>query len=296
MLRRLHKAHQKPVGVEGLYTQADQDKAVEEFKAITGKPLPVIDITKVQVNDFSPFLDKGETTLEPYNRCLNLLMYLHWSINTANWLKEFGSKQWGQECTFSKNDVPHWMRPKTATGGPGVAPDQATPSLSADASMSPKEIRIVWNHSAKVDYAEELWEEVGEDLSLIYERNMVFHSTATGAEIRDQIRAAFNMDVKGAQIKTLMLLPERVDVIKTTWKHSQEELWAADTAKTSLSMTLRKTEEGEGVWENEPIPRLTRSILVVDDDDVRPAATDPTVPAPEEVEPDRLGAFISTLV
>lgn len=61
-------------------------------------------------------------------------------------------------------------------------------------------------------------------------------------------------------------------------------------------MTLRKTEEGEGVWENEPIPRLTRSILVVDDDDVRPAATDPTVPAPEEVEPDRLGAFISTLV
>jgi hypothetical protein len=84
-------ASKKLVSGEHHYTQHDQDAAAAQFQLLTGKYSPNVDITGVQTRDLGLFDKYGEGSLEGYNRCFNVLMYVHYSLTSSRWASRFGS-------------------------------------------------------------------------------------------------------------------------------------------------------------------------------------------------------------
>jgi SNF2 family DNA or RNA helicase len=139
-----------------------------------------------------------------------------------------------------------------------------------------RDIIVTWQAESKASYARELWKDLDDNGltdGLPLTTKITICPTATDAEVRDLIRAKFNLPDLSAQIKTLTLLPSMTNFMEADWTSIQQELWEDKETETSLRMTLRKADDGEEVWENGEVPGLSGTVLTTEDGDVQPIIT-----------------------
>jgi hypothetical protein len=260
---------QTATGMRG-FDQEEEDDARAQFVQFTKKNIPSLDYTKIHVQSFGPFQDYGESELEPYNRCLTLLMYLNWSMSPQVWSRRFGSSDWDTESVISTDQVPHWMRPRDPSRQTATAPDfsdDKEPGKSKPMVTVRVQLHMKSKSPPHLSFLDKIADE-GIDGHLVTKSDVDIRPTTTAAEMRDLVRAKFKLQELKGQIDTLVILPSRTNILTSTWIAVQEELWEEPTEKLVLQMTLRLREVGETLFENEDVPGLSKSVFVIESDDV----------------------------
>ncbi|PVH93570.1 hypothetical protein DM02DRAFT_634438 [Periconia macrospinosa] len=148
-------------------------------------------------------------------------------------------------------------KPISTTNPPPLPPPQQTQQTPPEPSqpLLPIHVTVTWIPTAKAPWAKSL-------LQTLQHRNLAItdlttthtikiHATETAEEVRDHIRAKFDMEDKlHAQIRTLVALPAYIDVMKEEWEVVRDMLWADEGARVRRwRMTLREVEAGEDIWE-----------------------------------------------
>lgn len=230
----MYRAVQKAVSGEHAYTQQDQDDVEDRFYKLTKRKTPHVKLEDLRLKDlgkgrgFGPYTERGECELEPYSRCFNVIQYLVNSINNSNWPARFGSKKWDEPTGFSLDDVPEWMRNREDIRLKRFAPDQAMTLPNQPPPKPIVNVEVTWNSKAKTrnnqELIEHLIEEGFEMDDLITNASIDILPDATVAEVRDSIRAAFKLDTLGAQIRTMVTVPNETNAMQQKWSVIQEEI------------------------------------------------------------------------
>ncbi|KAH8730763.1 hypothetical protein GQ44DRAFT_723010 [Phaeosphaeriaceae sp. PMI808] len=270
---QMYRGLQKLAFGGGQELQQEQDSASQAFEKLTGQKPPAIDVSRVVINDFGPFPSFGEGKLEAYNRCLNVLMYVNYSISGSVWKSRYNGN-WDQPTLISLNDVPHWMdKRKNTENKKCPAPDQGNKDKVERPLKPTREVKVTWLQHHRHKSARELWDylvEEGLDFCQTFSFTVKVRPHTTAAEFRDEIRGKFEMASISAQILTLNLTPVGINVMKEKWSDVQEALWSDEKGENSFVMTLRKAEDDEVLLENELVPGLSHSVLITDGKDIQP--------------------------
>ncbi|KAI4618901.1 hypothetical protein J4E83_005852 [Alternaria metachromatica] len=233
------KSEASPIDVYPVQIDKQEKKAVSAFKALTGRQASAFDRSDVSVQSFGPYLKYGESDLEPYSRAFSVILCLSWSLSPKVWSKRFENAKWDEEVRSSTAHVPHWMRERDDTKKTAKAPDQAT-----NTSEPPKpnlEVLVSWKMISLLPKQRELtgWlTETGLIDNIILELRMTIRPTATVTEVRDIIRAKFQLDQNQAQIATLQVKSSLSNIIKQDWSGVQKELWSGSDSSPVVEMTL----------------------------------------------------------
>ena len=210
-------------------TQGKQDEAARDFLRLTELAPPVVPVDEIEIPRFGPFIDRGETPLEAVNRCICVIMYVSYSLNQKMWGERFGSPKWADEVSFTTDQVPHWMRGQEGKAQQSLAPDQVDGTVINPPKPTLR-ISVEWDPGAKSPAARALRESLEE--SGVYDDlgsddcrgNIDIQPNATAAEVRGLVRSRLNLLRLEAQIKTLLLLPSRLNVVTEAWSIVQNEL------------------------------------------------------------------------
>jgi hypothetical protein len=276
----LHLAQMERAIRESAFSDSDAESARQEFEAATGLAAPPVEIQDVRFPHLGPFKNLGENWLEAANRCFNLLQYVSFSSNKSTWSGRFKSASWDQSRLTTIEHVPHWLRPPSDIHTSFPAPDQPI-MTSAEVCKPTLTLPVTWKKNAKAHEAQQYRDFTeNEEFDLPNSRQYVhLEPTATKAQFRDQIRAVFEMEKYSGQILNLSLVikpesetddeePQEFNVNKTSWLEVQSALWSSPVLKSAFSLTVRRIEEGEDLWENESPPILAQRILTVKDGDI----------------------------
>jgi len=272
------------------FDQEQEKKIVSAFTALTGKKVPVFDRSDVSVKSFGPYVKYGESDLEPYSRAFNVIMYLSWSMSSKVWSTRFENAKWDEEVRFSTAHVPHWMRERDGTKRTARAPDQA--AATTEPPKPNVEVQVSWKMTSLLPEQQELTEwlsETGLIDQIRPELPITIRPTATVAEVRDIIRAKFQLDQNQAQIATLQLKSSLSNIMQQAWSGVQKELWSGSDPKPVFTMTCYKRDDGETLWENEQVPGLSGAVLVTDGGNVLPVSA--PAPAPAVLDEDNDGSL-----
>ena len=191
------------------------------------------------MKSFGPYIKYGESDLEPYSRAFNVILCLSWSLSPKVWSKRFENAKWDEEVRFSTAHVPHWMRERDGTKGTAKAPDQAT-NTSEPPKPNP-EVLVSWKMTSPLPKQRELTEwltETGLLDNIPSELPITIRPTATRAEVRDIIRAKFQLDLNQGQIATLQVKSSLSNIMKQDWSAVQKELWSGIDSSPVVEMTL----------------------------------------------------------
>jgi peptidyl-tRNA hydrolase len=255
---------QKAVFGEILLTQEEQESAQAAYQKMTKRTPPTFPISSVTLKSLGPFTDLGESDLEPYNRCLNLIMYASFSANNSTWKGRYGSSstQWDAPHPIETGHVPHWLR--NCEEKDAESPDEPLTNASNGTILSSREVEVELKYTWKAKPNKELMDrlcEDGLDATMTTKTTIDIHPSATQAEVRDQIRAKLKLDGLGAQISALQTRPQLLNVREQEWAEVQGALWEEGDEKTSFRMILRDRTDDEVLWENEEPPGMTKKIV-----------------------------------
>jgi hypothetical protein len=233
------------------------DKSNDAFRSTTRKELPRVDMSEVACPDFGPF--KGETRLEPANRCMNILYYLMFATNPSNLEKKFGHKSWDQQKSITDNYRPAWMQPTVNSAFTKKRlPDEPVPidENMANDTYPPVRMELKWNYNSKAREAAEYREYIDEEglegnlPELITSVEVNHHLNAY--QFRDLVRVAYNMSEIGAQISSGRLVityenfstgqeKEEEDanevafnILQSDWEKIKQILWGPKKIQKSL--------------------------------------------------------------
>ncbi|PVH97394.1 hypothetical protein DM02DRAFT_616543 [Periconia macrospinosa] len=235
----------------------DLKNVEKEFKLLTGKTPPITHTTKLVAN-LGPFPERGECILEGYNRCYNLLRYISLSVQyTDLWDRRFGKSRVENVSEIEAAGVQHLASENTISPSAehlGMQPPPSGNHLQPPLEDKSHSLTVEWNPHSKVPWAVELWtslEHRGLVSKVQAKKSIRIHPNDTVYELRDRIRLIFDMQALGAQIKTLITLPNGTDVMRDEWSKVEEDIWGKDAPERSLTlrMSLRKLEEGEMLLE-----------------------------------------------
>jgi hypothetical protein len=231
------------------YSQEDQDAAATQFQQLTGKTPPRVDISSIKLKNFGPHTTFGEGPMEPFNRCLNVLMYVNFSLRFDHWKAKFESKKWDQPVIFTTGELPHWMCKREDRRIMHQAPTSSTRWGLSSPSF---QVTVVWeiNSIFQIRYAPELWQHIQNERRIsdpVRTATVDLEPTTSAAEFHDKIRIQFSMALIGAQIATLHMRPTLVDMLDAEWSTVRDAL--RSFPNPSVCMALRKTEAGENIWE-----------------------------------------------
>ena len=236
---QLYRQVERAASGQWPFDQEQEKKAVSAFEALAGRQASAFDRSDVSVKSFGPYLKYGESDLEPYSRAFNVIMYLSWSLSPKVWSKRFENAKWDEEVRFSTAHVPHWMRERDGTKKPAKAPDQAT-NTSEPPKPNP-EVLVSWKMTSLFPKQRELTEwltEIGLVDNIPSELPITVRPTATRAEVRDIIRAKFQLNQNQAQIATLQVKSSLSNIMKQDWSAVQKELWSGIDSSPVVEMTL----------------------------------------------------------
>ncbi|CAI6331106.1 unnamed protein product [Periconia digitata] len=115
-----------------------------------------------------------------------------------------------------------------------------------------REITINWALDSHVPWARELkqlLENHGMLTTLTTTKRVKIRFADTVEEVRDRIRKAFGMEDLKAQIKTLLVVPARIEMTGDEWNKAHAALWEGGSEAAAIRMTLRKRAEDEELYE-----------------------------------------------
>ncbi|KAI9782078.1 MAG: hypothetical protein M1839_005424 [Geoglossum umbratile] len=123
----------------------ERQKAVEtQFRHLNSLDLPAIELTDLQFPTLGPFLELGESELEPHNRALMMIRYMNKQATTKLWPKRFWSKTAFTSMLLQPDHGPHWM---SRGHQPVTSKAPLIPVIVS--GLLPKVFTIKWTRKAK---------------------------------------------------------------------------------------------------------------------------------------------------
>lgn len=232
-----------------LFTDADVEAPRSEFEQLTGRKMPAPPaLERLKMPKLGPF--DGETDIEPYNRIMNILLYVRLSTNNSNWKHRFGNTDWALSRKLRQSDLPDWMR---------EPPDQPT-NTSPVEEVRTTEVQIRWawqddeqEQQAYLAYAEEAHKTMffeGQPRTTTV--TVTLDSRMCVEQLRDAIRIAFDVSNTEANLADVWLEDDELILL------TQAEYGEWESVKTSVldgsrkalfAIMLRKRERHECVFE-----------------------------------------------
>ncbi len=288
-------------------TQDDVEKHCLAFDKIIGKKSPRIAVSETQLRfpELGPFTNLGECDLECFLRVFNILKYVAFSVSTAVWDSRFGSESWQKESLITESHVPDWMKPKGMVPPPLLPDMPIKPPQLAKPEKPALELRISWKYDSNLvpptDYRRYIEDEEPdlEELLPTFDQKIRLEPEANRSQFQDSIRRLFSFPDLHAQIYTLRLElkeaegdgKQNISIPKADWIAVQESLWGGryDLEKSAFSMTVRKADPGEVIWES-TVPLEVQQVMTIKDGDVIPIA-----PATEDPRSDPTDGIVHAL-
>ena len=255
---------------KGLFTENDARSARTTYKQLTGNTLPEPPALKnLTLPHFGPF--DGETSVEPYNRALNVLLYIQFSNNKSNWKNRFGNKNWAASKKLRENDKPDWMRQHAGSRDPvDGLPDEPLPITEGDQqSLKPVDATVIWFYQAEdtpqkeyIDWAKQEHKELfvaGKPKKA--KATVVLDPRMTREMFRDEVRVAFEMPATGAQIYEMWQEDEELTPLDDVdWDELMQTLLETPS-KALFNLLIQRREPQDSVFEYEGPPLLLKAHL-----------------------------------
>ncbi|CAI7646899.1 unnamed protein product [Penicillium bialowiezense] len=204
--------------------------------------------------ELGPLKDLGETELESYNRCWELLRYLCAGQYKSNWENRFATPEAlenGAVVTLAR--APHWMQPLCRKIPPNL--DKVTRSFPSDNEI-PVEANVDWIHHARVRHYEETKEALeetripGEDIPpshFQFPGNPCHLHTVQ--QFRDCLRRLFNCSGLGLDLQVVEIkyhcklgedvIEEQANGFTQNWKQMKETFQSSNHTDFTIEVSLQ---------------------------------------------------------
>lgn len=260
---------------KALFTDEDGAAARQEFKELTTLELPTPPpIANLKFPKLGPF--KDETSVEPYNRMLNILLYVQFSINKSTWPNRFGNTNWAMSRKLRANDLPDWMREHTGSQDSvdGLADEPLDAAQGPEAK--PTNIEIVWayqnddeDQKAYLDFAKKKYKSMflmGKPKR--HRFSVSLDPRMTVEMFRDAIRIALDIQSTESQLIEVWQELDEIQLLSDAdWDLLKPSLLDG-RSKGLFSIMLRQREQHEGIFEYDGPPLLLIRHLQKQEDDV----------------------------
>jgi hypothetical protein len=216
---------------------------------------------------------RGESRLEPINRCWLLLKYFrNCRAISGAWTQKFSTAALSQSISVDLSHVPHWMRPQEAETEELSALKKPAAVVAADA-LAPLDINICWDKEAEFDEKDEL----DDVLRLAKSKNIPIPSTDMKLQqdprlspsveyFRDSIRRQFNCPNIGMDIRSLELHYKNLalskstkerDILRSAWEETKSTFADSKNTNLTIHVQFKAAEDPDNILETfEPPPAI----------------------------------------
>ena len=227
---------------------------------------------------------RGESRLEPINRCWLLLKYFrNCRAISGAWTQKFSAAALSHSISVDLSHVPHWMRPQEAETEELSALKKPAAVIAADA-LAPLDINISWDKEAEFDEKDEL----DDVLKLAKSKNILIPSTDMKLQqdprlcpsveyFRDSIRRQFNCPKIGMDIRSLELHYKNLalskstkerDIFRSTWEETKSTFADSKNTDLTIHVQFKAAEEPDNILETFEAPPAIAALFDVSSGDV----------------------------
>ena len=210
--------------------------------------------------------DSGETDLERYNRCWNMLKYFQYSCSVTKFSNRFSRDKISKSIIVHLSHTPSWMRP--ANSFPMVV-NSTHKELE---KLPPRTIKLIWKKRTKYDGKEEFDEHMAKDDPPLPDFTQISEAdprVMDAMQFADAVRRQYNCQELNFQLQSLLIAIEPQDenvdsqlfnCFTADWSTVQESIRStSDTDKIEAHLTLRllDVENNETLFQStKPPPAL----------------------------------------